>query len=405
MKCRICEKKIKDIFCDLGRSPLANSFISNKQYFKKEKFYPLKVFFCKKCKLPQLPEHVKAKSIFKRYDYFSSFSKSWLMHSENYANEMIKSLKLDENSKVCELASNDGYLLQFFKKKNINVLGVEPAKNVAIHAKRSGIKTITDFFSEKLSQKIKKKYKTQDLIICNNVLAHVPQIKDFLLGIKNLLSENGVATFEFPHFLNLIKYNQFDTIYHEHFSYLSVSCLEKIFKKLKLRIFNVKKVKTHGGSLRLYVNHSDNYRIKISNNVNKIIMEEIRNNLFSIKTFNKFNKKLLKIKNDFINLIISLKKAKKKVAAYGAAAKGNTFLNYCKINSSMLDFIIDKNPYKNNKFLPGSHIKIHDSKYLIKMKPDYLIILPWNIKKEVMTEVKSLINCSFVTCIPKVTIH
>ena len=236
-------------------------------------------------------------------------------------------------------------------------------------------------------------------------MAHVPNIKDFLLGVKNLLSENGIATFEFPHFLNLIKYTQFDTIYHEHFSYLSISCLEKLFKKFKLKIFNVKKIKTHGGSLRLYVNHSNNYKIKISNNVDKIIMNEIKNNLFSIKTFNKFNKKLIMIKNNFINLVNTLKKTKKKIAAYGAAAKGNTFLNYCKINKSMIDFIVDKNPHKHNKFLPGSHIKIHDLKYLIKMKPDYLIILPWNIKKEVMIEVKKLIKCRFITCIPKIVIH
>lgn len=405
MKCRICNKKINDIFCDLGRSPLANSFLKNKQKFKKEKFYPLKVFFCKKCKLPQLPEHAKAQSIFKKYDYFSSFSKSWLKHSENFSQEMIKSLKLDKNSKVCELASNDGYLLQFFQKKNINVLGVEPAKNIAFHAKKLGMKIITDFFSEQLSKKIRKKYGTQNLIICNNVLAHVPNIKDFLLGVKNLLSKNGVVTFEFPHFLNLIKYNQFDTIYHEHFSYLSISCLEKLFKKLKLKIFNIKKIETHGGSLRLYVKHSDNYQIKISNHVDKITNEEIKTKIFSIKTFNKFNKELLKIKNNFINLIIALKKNKKKIAAYGAAAKGNTFLNYCEINEKMIDFIIDKNPYKIDKFLPGSHIKIYDLKYLKKMKPDYLIILPWNIKKEVINEVKKLIKCRFITCIPRISIN
>ena len=264
---------------------------------------------------------------------------------------------------------------------------------------------IADFFSKQLSKKIRKKYGTQNLIICNNVLAHVPNIKDFLLGIKNLLSENGVATFEFPHFLNLIKYNQFDTIYHEHFSYLSISCLEKLFKKLKLKIFNVKKIETHGGSLRLYVKHSDNYHIKISNHVDKITAEEIQNDLFSIKTFNKFNKELLKIKNNFINLITTFKKRKKKVAAYGAAAKGNTFLNYCQINETMIDFVIDKNPHKKNKFLPGSHIKIHGLNYLKKMNPDYVIILPWNIKKEVINEVKKIIKCRFITCIPRIVIH
>jgi SAM-dependent methyltransferase len=404
MKCRICNKKINDVFCDLGRSPLANSFLKNKQKFKKEKFYPLKVFFCKKCKLPQLPEHAKAQSIFKKYDYFSSFSKSWLKHSENFSQEMIKSLKLDKNSKVCELASNDGYLLQFFQKKNINVLGVEPAKNIAFHAKKLGMKIITDFFSEQLSKKIKKKYGTQNLIICNNVLAHVPNIKDFLLGIKNILSEDGIVTFEFPHLLNLIKYNQFDTIYHEHFSYLSVTCLKKLFKKINLKIINIKKISTHGGSLRLYVTHIKNKKFKVLFNVKKIYYQEIKQKIFNFKTFSKFNDRILKIKKDFNNLIRILKKSKNKIGAYGAAAKGNTFLNYCNISKNSIDFIIDKNSSKINKYLPGSHIKIYNLEYLKNIKPDYLIIFPWNIANEIISELKKIINCKFIICIPKIKI-
>jgi 2-polyprenyl-3-methyl-5-hydroxy-6-metoxy-1,4-benzoquinol methylase len=404
MKCRICNTKIKDIFCDLGKSPLANSFLKKKEDFKTEKFYPLKIFFCKKCSLPQLPEHAKAKNIFKNYDYFSSFSRSWLTHSKNFADEMIKYMKLDKNSKVCELASNDGYLLKFFKERNISVLGVEPAKNVAIHARKLGIETIDNFFSIQLSKKIKKKYGTQNLIICNNVLAHVPNIKDFLLGIKNILSKDGLVTFEFPHLLNLIKYNQFDTIYHEHFSYLTVTCLKKLFKKINLKIINIKKINTHGGSLRLYVTHIKNKKFKISFNVKKISYQEIKHKIFNIKTFSKFNKRILKIKKDFKNLIKILKKSKNKIGAYGAAAKGNTFLNYCNINKNSIDFIIDKNSSKINKYLPGSHIKIYNLEYLKKNKPDYIIIFPWNIANEIISELKRIIDCKFIICIPKIKI-
>lgn len=405
MKCRICNKKIKDVFCDLGKSPLANSFLKKRTEFKKEKFYPLKVLFCKKCQLPQVPVHVTSKKIFTQYDYFSSYSQSWLDHSKRFARDIIKFLKLNKNSNVCELASNDGYLLQFFKKEKINVLGVEPAKNVAVYAERKKIKTIKDFFSLKLSHRIKKKYGDQHLVISNNVLAHVPDIKNFLRGIKNILSQEGIATFEFPHFLNLIKYNQFDTIYHEHFSYLTVSCLNKLFKKLGLKIFDVKKIDTHGGSLRVYACHENNYKFQISNEVKKIILEEIKLKIFHTRTFLIFGKKLIKIKKEFIKFICNTKKSGKTIAAYGAAAKGNTFLNYCKINEKDIDFIVDKNPSKIQKYLPGSHIKTYNINHLIKAKPNYLIILPWNIKKEIISQFKNKLNCRFVTCIPKIQIY
>lgn len=405
MKCRICEKKITNVFCDLGKTPLANAYLKKKKFFKSEKYYPLKVFFCKRCKLPQLPEQVNVKKIFTKYDYFSSVSKSWLIHCKKYVNEIIKFLNLNKNSNVCEIASNDGYLLQFFKKKKINVLGVEPAKNIAIKARKVGIPTIDNFFSDKLSIQIKKKYGAQDLIICNNVLAHVPDIKGFLYGIKNLLSNNGIVTFEFPHLLNLIKYYQFDTIYHEHFSYLSISCLEKLFEKLDLKIFDIKKIKTHGGSIRLFVSHNKNSKTKISKRVGKIVSEEMKNKLFDDRTIKRFNTKILNIKSEFNELLFKLKKSKKIIAAYGAAAKGNTFLNYCNIKDDMIDFVVDKNPNKIGKFLPGSHIKIYDLKYLKKNQPDYLVILPWNIKKEILIEVKKIINCKFIICIPNIRIY
>ena len=404
MNCRICKKKITQIFCDLGKTPLANSYLSHEYKFKKEAYYPLKVYFCKSCYLPQLPVHQKPKKIFENYDYFSSYSKIWLNHSEEFVKKIISKLGLKKNSKVCEIASNDGYLLKFFNKKKIQVLGVEPAKNVARSSIARGIPTLTKFFGYDLSKYIKKKYGTFDLIICNNVLAHVPNILSFVKGIKNILSQNGTLTVEFPHFLNLIKYNQFDTIYHEHFSYLSLSASKNLFQKFDMEVYNVDKISTHGGSLRIYVKNSSCKNRKISNNIKKLLNEEICFKLFERETFKKFSENISKIKKDFLSLIENLKKQNKNVIAYGAAAKGNTFLNYCNIKNSFIKLVADKNPSKINKYLPGSHLKICSLKILIKKKPDYVLILPWNLKKEIISTIKNLIKCKYIICIPKIKI-
>ncbi|MAU58444.1 MAG: SAM-dependent methyltransferase [Flavobacteriaceae bacterium] len=404
MKCRICQKKINEIFCDLGNTPLANSYLTNNSKFKSEKYHPLKVYFCRNCYLPQLPEHRKSKSIFTKYDYFSSYSTTWLRHSKEYVKKITFFLKLKKNSKVCEIASNDGYLLQFFNKKKINVLGIEPAKNVASHSIAKGIPTISKFFNYKLSKSIKKNYGTQDLIICNNVLAHVPNILTFVRGIKNILSKDGTATIEFPHFLNLIKYNQFDTIYHEHFSYLSLMAIQKLFQKFEMDIYNVEKLSTHGGSLRVYIKYVANKNKRMSKNVEKVLAEEINFKLFSRKTFKRFNQDISNIKKKINILIKDLNNKKKSIVAYGAAAKGNTFLNYCKINDYFIKLVADKNPSKINKYLPGSHIKICSVATLIKKKPDYVIILPWNLKKEIISSLKSFIKCKYIICIPKIKI-
>ena len=404
-RCRVCDEKLNDHFCDLGSTPLANSFISNKKLINNEKNYPLKVYFCKKCYLPQLPEHVFAKNIFSNYDYFSSYSNSWIEHSKNYVNEIIKDLNLSKKNNVCEIASNDGYLLQFFKQKGFKVLGIEPAKNVANKAIKKKINTLKIFFNYENAKKIKKKYDLQDLIICNNVFAHVPDVLNFTKGLKELISKNGVITIEFPHFLNLIKRNQFDTIYHEHFSYLSLHSVSKIVKKFDLIIFKVKKINTHGGSLRVYIKHKKCNKFKIEDNYNKIFNEEIKSKIFEKKNINNFSIKLKKIRKDFINLLLDLKLKGKKVVAYGAAAKGNTFLNYCNIGDSLIDFVVDKNPSKIGKFLPGSHLPIFPIKKLKQFKPDYIIILPWNIKNEVIKQVKKEIKTKFITAIPKIQIY
>ena len=404
-RCRVCNKKINNFFCDLGSTPLANSFIDNKKLFDKEINYPLKVFFCKKCYLPQLPEHVFAKNIFSNYDYFSSYSKSWIKHSKDYVNQIIKDLNLNTKNNICEIASNDGYLLQFFKKKRFEVLGVEPAKNVANKAIKKKIKTLKIFFNYKNAKKIKKRYGLQDLIICNNVFAHVPDILNFTRGLRELISKNGIITIEFPHFLNLIQKNQFDTIYHEHFSYLSLHSTNKILKKFSLVIFKVKKINTHGGSLRIYVKNERCKKFKIEASYNKILKQEKKLKIFDKENIKNFSIKLKKIRKNFINLLLDLKLQGKKIVAYGAAAKGNTFLNYCNIGENLIDFVVDKNPSKIGKFLPGSHLPIFPIKKLNQSKPDYIIILPWNIKDEVMKQVKKKLKTKFITAIPKLKIY
>jgi 2-polyprenyl-3-methyl-5-hydroxy-6-metoxy-1,4-benzoquinol methylase len=402
-KCRICHKNTSIIFSDLGYSPLANAY--QKSLKKKETYYPLKVFFCNECKLPQLPEHQSAKKIFKEYDYFSSYSSSWIEHSQRYLKEIIKFAKLKKDSKICEIASNDGYLLQFFKEKGFKVLGIEPAKNVADVAINKGINTEKLFFGIVSAKRIKKKYGKQDLIIANNVLAHVPDILDFCAGVKNLMSKNGIATFEFPHFYNLINKRQFDTIYHEHFSYLTAHSIQKLFFKFKLEIFDIKKINTHGGSLRVFVKNKQNKSYKLTSALNKFLKLEKNSKIFTKKKFSQFNIQIQEIKKNTIDLLLNLKLNNKKVIAYGAPAKGNTFLNYCMIDNALIKFTVDKNPSKIGKFLPGSQIPILHPKKITSEKPDYIFILPWNLSKEIINQIKKIYTgAKYITAIPKVKI-
>ena len=401
MKCRFCHSELKHQFVDLVNSPASNSFLSAEQLNEPEAFYPLKLFVCEKCLLVQIDEYKKSDDIFhSNYIYFSSFSKSWLEHAKQYVDMITDKLDLNEKSSVIEIASNDGYLLQYFKEKNIPCLGVEPTNSTAEVARKRGIDVIEDFFSLKLAQNLKK----ADLVLGNNVLAHVPDINNFVAGLKEALKSNGTITMEFPHLLNLINENQFDTIYHEHFSYFSLYTVVKIFREHKLEIYDVDEISTHGGSLRVYAKHLEDKSKDISNQIDSVLNKE--SSLHNLNGYREFQGRVNFIKNEFLEFLLKAKRENKKVIAYGAAAKGNTFLNYCGVKSDLIEFVIDKSPYKQNKFLPASHIPVVNESEIVKFKPDYIIILPWNIKDEIISQLDYIKkwNGKFVTAIPKLEI-
>ena len=404
--CRFCYESLKHVFLDLGKSPLANSFLKKEMLNKSERFFPLCVYVCDKCFLVQLPEFENPENIFGNYVYFSSYSDTWLKHSENYVNLMLSRFSFDRNNLVIEIASNDGYLLQYFKKKGIPILGIEPAANVAKVAEQKGIPTIVKFFGVDTAKELVKEGKFADLLIGNNVLAHVPNLNDFVNGLKILLSKNGVITLEFPHLMKLIQQNQFDTIYHEHFSYFSLFVTNAIFSYHKLKIFDVEQLPTHGGSLRLFVTHNENENITISKKLNDLINEEHQFGLSNIETYRNFSSKVEFVREKLLGFLNTTKKEGKKVVCYGAAAKGNTLLNYCKVDSSLVDYIVDKNPYKQGKFLPGSHLPIKSPDEILKTKPSFVLILPWNIKDEIINQMNHIRKWGgkFVVPIPEVNI-
>ncbi len=403
MKCGFCKSKLIKIL-DLGKTPLANSFLTKKYLKKKEKIYALNLNFCKNCYLIQAPRDVQTKEIFnQKYVYFSSTSKYWLEHAKRYCEHIIKKINLKNKSTIMEVASNDGYLLKNFDKKKFRILGIEPSKNTADFCKKKyKINVITDFFNLSLIEK-KNLYLKTDLLIANNVLAHNPDINNFVFSVKKTLSPNGVATIEFPHFYNLIKDFQFDTIYHEHFYYFSLRAIIKIFKKYDLKIWDVDEIDTHGGSLRIYVSHSESNRI-IKQSVKRVLKKEINSKLFDLKILKNFSKKVKAIKKNTQNFIDLNLKNNKKIAFYGAAAKGNTFLNYLRINSKKINHIFDLSNEKVGKYLPGSKIEVfYPSKNELK-KFDMIIILPWNLKKEITKQLSKLTDkkCKFYVCIPKI---
>lgn len=402
MKCRFCKTELKDLFIDLVNSPASNSFLTFENLHEPETFYPLKVFTCHKCFLVQIEEYKKSGDIFNNeYVYFSSFSKSWLDHAKKYTDLMVKRFGLNKNSMVIEIASNDGYLLQYFKEKNIPVLGVEPTKNTAEVAREKGIESINEFFGTSLAKDMFAKNIKADLLLGNNVLAHVPDIVDFVGGMKIILKEGGVITMEFPHLMQLVDNNQFDTIYHEHFSYLSFHTVKQIFESQGLEIFDVDEIPTHGGSIRIYAKHKDDPR-EISSNVNALLSKEEQKGMTDSGYYNNFNEKALQAKLGFLNFLIRQKELKKTVAAYGAAAKGNTMLNYCGVKNDLIKYVVDANPHKQNKFLPASHIPVMNEDFLKNDKPDYVIILAWNLKDEISEQLKYIKNWDgkFVTAIP-----
>ena len=386
MRCRHCSVLLKNKIIDLGHLPPSNAYLEKKDLKKYENHFPLRLYVCERCFLVQTEDFIKSEDLFTAdYAYFSSTSKSFCEHAKNYVNEIVKRKKLNSNSFVLEIASNDGYLLENFLSLNIPCLGIEPTQSTRKAAEKKGIEVIGDFFSYALAVKLKKKKKQFDLIIGNNVYAHVPNINDFTKGVKKILKTNGIITLEFPHLLLLVKNSLFDTIYHEHFSYLSLNTVDLIFKKYGLRVFDVKKINTHGGSLRVYGCHYGSKR-KTTKTVKKIKREEFLMGILSIKGYSELQKKPEQVKNELLSFLREKKKNKKKVIAYGAAAKGNTLLNYCKINSNLIEYICDASPSKQNKYLPGSKIPIVHPKKLLDSQIDYILILPWNLKNEIVKE-------------------
>ncbi|MFC4800017.1 methyltransferase domain-containing protein [Neobacillus sp. GCM10023253] len=404
--CRFCRSPLKHTFVDLGVSPLANSFIKENQLSKMEPFYPLHTYVCDQCFLVQLEEFESPEHIFKDYAYFSSFSDSWLDHAKNYVNSVIDKFKLGPHSKVIEIASNDGYLLQYFKEKNIPVLGVEPAENVALKAMEKGIPTRTEFFGKVFARQLVVEGLKGDLIIANNVLAHVPDLHDFVGGMKQLMHPLGVITVEFPHILNLICQNQFDTIYHEHFSYFSLLTFQEIFKAHNLEVFDVEEIPTHGGSLRIFAKHEEDRSKVIHSNIGKLIEKEKSLSLHRLDTYQKFYDLVKQTKVKILEFFIQAKKSGKTIVGYGAPAKGNTLLNYCGIGKELLPYTVDRNPFKQGLYLPGTHIPVKAPDMISETKPDYVFILPWNLKEEIMDQMSFIREWGgqFVVAIPEIEV-
>ncbi len=404
--CRFCTAKLIS-FCDLGQSPLSNSFLEESQLQTKETFYPLHAYVCEVCHLVQLDEFESPKNIFTNYAYFSSYSETWLKHCQEYTNQVISRFKIDHNKKVIEIASNDGYLLKYFKEKEIPVLGIEPAENVALVAESSGIPTVKSFFNSELAQILKSEDKQADLLICNNVLAHVPNLNNFIAGLKILLKPKGVITLEFPSLTKLIEQNQFDTIYHEHFSYFSFLTAEKIFSHHGLTLFDVDELNTHGGSLRIYVKHQENTENSISENVSRVKLMEKNGGMDKISSYLSFTKQVEETKRKLYSFLAEKKQTGKSIAAYGAPAKGNTLLNYCNIGIDLIDYTVDLNPEKQGRYLPGTHIPIFHPDKIKDTKPDYLLILPWNIKNEIIEQMKHIYKWGgeFIIPIPTVMLQ
>lgn len=385
MNCRFCKEELTNVFIDLINSPASNSFLTKEELNEPETFYPLKVYTCANCFLVQVDEYKKSDAIFdSNYVYFSSYSTSWLAHAKKYTEMMTERFGYNEDSLVIEVASNDGYLLQYFKEKNIPVMGIEPTANTAEVAMGKGIKTVIEFFGAELADRFANDWDVRaDLLLGNNVLAHVPDILDFVAGMKIILKDTGVITMEFPHLMQLVDNNQFDTIYHEHFSYLSFYTVKQIFESQGLEMFDVEEIPTHGGSLRIYAKHKEDSTKTISENVAALLKKETDKGLDTLAYYDNFQQKALKAKLDLTDFLILQKRKGKRVAAYGAAAKGNTMLNYCGIKSDLVDFVVDANPHKQDKFLPASHIPVVNEQFLKDAKPDFVLILPWNLKEEI----------------------
>lgn len=384
--CRLCGRPLGHTFVDLGKSPLCESFLSEGQLNQMEPFFPLHVQVCDGCFLVQLQAYVSSEEIFREYAYYSSFSESWLAHARDYTDIIVERLGLGPQSFVAELASNDGYLLQNFVAKGIPCIGIEPARNVAAVAKEKGIPTLTEFFGEALGHRLVREGRNPDLLIGNNVLAQVPDLNDFLAGIKIFLAPGGVATFEFPHLVRLVEGNQFDTIYHEHFSYFSLLTTRDAFSRHGMEIFDVEELPTHGGSLRVYARHAEERSEPVCEGVRELASLESEAGLGSLDYYESFSDRVEGVKRGLLRFLVGAREEGKLVAGYGAPGKGNTLLNYCGIRNDLLSFTVDKNPYKQGLFLPGTHIPIYHPNRIDEEKPDFILILPWNLKNEIMSQ-------------------
>lgn len=407
MKCRHCQSKLSINFLDLGSSPPSNSYLSSKALSEIEIWYPLKVLVCEKCWLVQTEDFVREDAMFSAdYAYYSSYSTSWLNHAKKYVQKMTEALPLNKDSLVVEVAANDGYLLQYVKEKGIGCYGIEPTLGTAQAAKEKGIEIIEEFFGVDKAIELCKLGRKADLMVANNVLAHVPDINDFVRGFSLLLKPNGVATFENPHLLNLVENNQFDTVYHEHYSYLSLTSVNKIFQSNNLMIFDVEELPTHGGSLRYYAQHNKTGVRAVSNRVELIARKEFLAGLSTKKFYSGFQERANQVKYDLLKFLLLAKSEGKKVAAYGAAAKGNTLLNFAGVREDLLNYIVDKNPAKQGKFAPGNRIRITVEDDLINDQPDYVLILPWNLKDEIMEQLSYIKKWGgkFVVAVPKLYI-
>jgi len=405
--CRFCEAPLRQTLVDLGMSPLCESYVSAAALNRMEPFYPLHVYVCEKCLLAQLEEYVSPAEIFTEYAYFSSYADSWLQHSKVYTDMAIRRFGLDARSLVVELASNDGYLLQYFVEKGVPALGIEPARNVAKVAIEKGVPTLVEFFGEKLAEKLAAEGKQADLVIGNNVLAQVPGLNDFVRGIKTLLKPGGVATLEFPHLVRLMDENQFDTVYHEHFSYFSFLAAEKIFAAHGLTLFDVEELPTHGGSLRIYARHAEDTAKPVDARVAGLRERELAAGLDRMTAYSAFSEKVAETKRKILECLIGIKREGKTICGYGAPGKGNTLLNYCGIRTDFLDYTVDRNPYKQGLFLPGTHIPIFPPGRIRETRPDYVFVLPWNFKDEIIDQLAYIRDWGgrFIVPIPEARIH
>jgi hypothetical protein len=406
LACRFCSAPLSQVFVDLGAQPLANSYLEPEDLRKAETFLPLCVYVCGQCFLVQLPEEERPEAIFSDYAYFSSYSESWLRHAEAYAAAMVERFGLGSGHKVIEVASNDGYLLRWFAERGIPVQGIEPASNVAEAAEAAGIPTLVKFFGTATARELVAAGTRADLLVGNNVLAHVPNLNDFVAGLKLLLAPTGVLTMEFPHLVRLMREDQFDTIYHEHYSYFSLSTVRRVFDAHGLMLFDVEELPTHGGSLRIFVCHSEDDSRRMEVRVVELLAREAVDGFSRLETYRSFDERVRRVKRGLLRFLIQAKEERKSIAAYGAPAKGNTLLNYCGVRTDFLDFTVDRSPHKQGRFLPGTRIPIHGPDRLRETRPDYVLILPWNLKEEIMEQMADVRSWGgrFVVAIPEVKI-